>query len=129
MRRLTALALLLSLASSASAYSHSFTNRSPVTVRFWVNYTACSNDTWYVKPGQVITWRSGLCCISDVNVQGQRGTETSVAGVNIPGGGGWPSMRWPMMACRNSNWVYDSSKNGHSSASMINPQDFSITGP
>lgn len=54
-------------ATNASAYSHSFVNRAGAPVRFWVNYIGCSNDTWTVKPGQTITWRSGLCCIKNVN--------------------------------------------------------------
>lgn len=128
MRSLTALALLLGLASSAAAYSHSFTNRSPVTVRFWVNYAACSNDSWYVKPGQVITWRSGACCITDVNVQGQRGTESAVSGVKIPGYKSWPSIQWPMMTCRNSNWSYDSKK-AVNNYELLDPQDYAISGP
>lgn len=130
MRHLTALALLLGLAASASAYSHSFTNRSPVTVRLWVNYAACSNDTWpAVKPGQVVTWRSGLCCISEVKVQGQRGTEGDAARLNIPGYKDWPAISWPIMTCRNSNWAYDSKKAARGPGDALQPGDFSITGP
>jgi hypothetical protein len=135
MKTLSVLALLLGLAASASAYSHSFTNNSPVTVRFWVNYAACSNDTWYVKPGQVITWRSGLCCINDINVQGQRGTEMGAANVTIPGYKGWPEINWPFIACYNTNWAYDSSKPvrggqyGQSAEQLFIPGDYSIKGP
>lgn len=63
MRSLFALLALVLSAGSAQAYSHSFVNKSPVTVHFWVNYVMCSNDSWDVKPGETITWRSGMCCM------------------------------------------------------------------
>lgn len=56
---------------NASAYSHSVVNRSQYPMRFWVNYKACSNDTWDLKPGQTLTWRSGLCCISDIHAKAE----------------------------------------------------------
>jgi hypothetical protein len=126
---LIALALTLAAAAPAAAYSHSFTNRAPVTVRFWANYAGCSNDSWAaVKPGETITWRSGLCCISEVKVQGNRGTETGYWRETIPGYKGWPAMNWPLaLVCRNTNWSYDSSKSADNRT--LTPGDFSITGP
>lgn len=77
-------AFLLGLASPAAAYSHSFTNQSKLPVRFWVNYASCSNDSWpSVQPGQTVTWRSGLCCISGVKVEPPAG----VRGSGSKGGG------------------------------------------
>lgn len=66
-KSLLAAALLLLSAGRASAYSHSVVNSSPYKMRFQVNYKACSNDTWELKPGETVTWRSGLCCISTLN--------------------------------------------------------------
>lgn len=63
------LGLSLMTAGNASAYSHSMVNRSPFKMRFQVNYKACSNDTWELKPGELITWRSGLCCISSLSAK------------------------------------------------------------
>ena len=68
-----AVAAVVLSAVNASAYSHSYKNNGSKPVRFWVNYKHCSNDTWpEVKPGETITWRSGLCCISEVAVGGIR---------------------------------------------------------
>ena len=71
MRTLLLCAALLAVlgARDAAAYSHSAVNKSKYTIHFWVNYKACSNDSWDLKPGQTVTWRSGLCCISSINVK------------------------------------------------------------
>ena len=109
-------AVLLGLgAANASAYSHSVVNKSKYTIRFWVNYKACSNDSWDLKPGQTVTWRSGACCISDAHSKGAFGA----SGVNRPhqlnDGEEFGRQIFDMIGmggffrllCGNSNWATD----------------------
>jgi len=91
MRIVAALALVL-LPNVALAYSHSFTNNAKKTaIKVWVNYRACKNDTWTLKPGQVVTWRSGGCCISEVHAQiGSKKVDKYFSAI-----------------CRNTNWAVE----------------------
>ncbi|MDP3543705.1 MAG: hypothetical protein Q8T11_14650 [Elusimicrobiota bacterium] len=112
-RSILAVAVLLLTAVNASAYSHSFKNNGNATVRFWVNYKACSNDTWEaVKPGETITWRSGLCCISQVVVQ-HVGSDYAARTDGVPRGEasalGDDILKPAFLndiICRNTNWSY-----------------------
>ncbi len=127
MKIMSIVAVLLALAAgNASAYSHSFANKSKFPVRFWVNYYACSNDTWAtVKPGQTITWRSGLCCIKNTNVSANAEPNKSVttgSGVTIdkPGKDVGQAVTAVVIApfsfieasmCYNTNWAVTSEMN------------------
>ena len=104
-------------AGNASAYSHSVVNRSKYTMRFWVNYKACSNDTWDVKPGQTLVWRSGLCCISDIHAKAEFGSGGTGNKPRIPDGAEdfFGRQVFDMIGmggffyliCQNSNWRLD----------------------
>ena len=72
---LCVLALLALPISHASAFSHSFSNETDHTVYFLVDYTACPSDSWDVKAGETITWRSGLCCIKATSAKIDNSTE------------------------------------------------------
>lgn len=112
LKTLLAAVFLSAAATNASAYSHSFVNRLKHPVHFWVNYAACSNDSWTVQPGQTITWRSGLCCISSANAVDPRkpeersgtqkneffGSEDGYYAVS------WMAGEFPGAICRNTNW-------------------------
>jgi len=105
-------ALLLGLgAGSASAYSHSVKNIGQVTVRFWVNYKACSNDSWDIKPGQTITWRSGLCCITEAKAA-MDGTGARHVGSAQSFGSFISEPIVGISACANTNWTVLGDKGG-----------------
>jgi hypothetical protein len=116
MKLILALVLVSMTAGRAQAYSHSFVNKLKSPVRFWVNYVACSNDTWEtVKPGQTITWRSGLCCIKNTNVGDASGKSIRKDRPDIPMNMGSVetgifdsiSLPWSLAdaaQCHNTNW-------------------------
>lgn len=109
----TALGLSLFSAGTASAYSHSVVNSSPYTMRFQVNYKACSNDTWILKPGELVTWRSGLCCISSLSGKADFASD-SINRPRTPGAAEdfWGKQVFDMIGmgsffnilCTNTNW-------------------------
>jgi hypothetical protein len=86
---------LVMAAGSAQAFSHSVKNISRVTIKFWVNYSVCSNDSFTLKPGELVTWRAGLCCLRTGNAQIGKTIQTAGASLNKP------------TLCGNSNWVVD----------------------
>lgn len=106
-----AVVVLLASVANASAYSHSFLNKSKYTVYFWMNYASCSNDSWTVKPGETITWRSGLCCgytpsmkLGDKTIGGPEVKPHSPV-VVTPGG---PIISGSVeMFCKNTNWRFE----------------------
>lgn len=120
MRLLIALAAVLFLSGGAQAYSHSFVNKGKNTVHFWMNYKMCSNDSWDVKPGETITWRSGLCCALTPKIElggkeyaghdPEKGKPTvpmvGPGGTVYPAGGA-------TTYCNNTNWKYEWRNNNH----------------
>src|SRR4051812_24082718 len=113
LKTLLAAGLLCAAAvTDASAYSHSFKNNLKHRVHFWVNYAACSNDSWTVQPGETITWRSGLCCISSANsVDPRKPEERTPTERNEFHGSeaayyslSWMEGQFPGAICRNTNW-------------------------
>lgn len=56
-------------ASESTAPEHSFQNATDADVRLAVDYISCDGDSWQVKAGQAVTWRSGFCCVSAIKVQ------------------------------------------------------------
>ncbi|MEK7233041.1 MAG: hypothetical protein AAB268_04445 [Elusimicrobiota bacterium] len=108
---LCVLALLALPISHASAFSHSFSNETDHTVYFLVDYTACPSDSWDVKAGETITWRSGLCCIKATSAKIDNSTEQGRQGVVAIGSwtgtliGRMPSSGPPV--CGRSNWKID----------------------
>jgi len=107
-----ALLAVLCLAGNASAYSHSVKNASKETIRFWVNYKACSNDSWILKPGQLVTWRSGWCCITTANAQ-LDGERTGTQGGSKNHGEDFVrQITFSDITCGNTNWSVDGEKSG-----------------
>jgi hypothetical protein len=104
---LLALALCSAPISRAAAYSHSFTNQTNKTIRVWFNYAACSNDTFTVKPGEVVTWRSGLCCMTTANASID-GKTLSKAGMD-----GVQKFLDEAPKCINTNWLIGMTKHGY----------------
>lgn len=105
-------AVLLGLgAGSASAYSHSVKNTGNVTVHFWINYKACSNDSWDIKPGETITWRSGWCCITEA-----RASMDDVKSRRVGSSQAFGSLAAEpfvgTVACSNTNWTVAGDKGG-----------------
>jgi hypothetical protein len=67
-------------AAESTAPEHAFRNETDADVRLAVDYVSCDTDSWQVKAGQAVSWRTGFCCVRAVRVQekGKPALETSL---------------------------------------------------
>lgn len=91
-------------ASRAEAYSHGLISQAHTKVHVRIVYVLCSSDTFDLKPGQVVTYRSGACCIERVQFYNQSNFMSD----------GTPR-RWEQefgMLCKNTNIVIQETSAG-----------------
>lgn len=112
MNKLLFAALVLTFAAlgagRAEAYSHSLVNRWITPVKVRVSYLACSTDTFELKPGQTVTYRSGACCITRVTHYNQSNFVWE-NGVAVPA----PWEHDFGLLCRNTNIAIQQTTSGH----------------